>query len=159
MIGAVRGVRPRNTQPNLFRLYMKNPPARRIFCAAKGRLRGGGVFAGETWYTHTQVIFSHMGNIYDGVDRRMGAIDDDRVVWNVKGEKIGYADDKKIFDVENHLAGWVETDGKIYDADGHHAGYVDPTGAVYDWNAKKVGQSQSPHMELGAAALLVMVLR
>ncbi len=100
-----------------------------------------------------------MGNIYDGVDHRMGSIDDDRVLWSAKGEKIGYADDKKVFDMENHLVGWVEADGKIYDADGHHAGYVDPTGTVYDWNGKKIGRSQSPHMELGAAALLVMVLR
>jgi hypothetical protein len=110
-------------------------------------------------YTHTQVKNSTMGNIYDVLNRRMGTVDDNRLIWNTKSEKIGYADDKKIFDMENHLVGWVETDGKIYDTDGHHAGYIDPTGTVYDWNGKKVGHSETPHMELGAAVLLLMMLR
>ena len=100
-----------------------------------------------------------MGKLSDGVGASMGTMDDDRIVWGANKEKIGYADDKKIFDMDGHLAGWVEADGKIYDADGHHAGYVDPQGVVYDWNNMKVGTSVPPHMELGAAALLVLLLR
>lgn len=112
-----------------------------------------------TLYSEYNSFFISMGNIYDGMNHRMGTVDDDRKIWNVKSEKIGYVDDKKIFDIDNHLVGWVEADGKIYDADGHHAGYVDPAGAVYDWNGKKVGSSNAPHMELGAAVLLLMMLR
>jgi len=89
----------------------------------------------------------------------MGMIDDERVIWNVQSKKIGYADGKRIFDMDGHSIGWVDVDGKIYDGDDHHAGYVDPAGVVYDWNARKIGRSEVPHMELGAGALLLLIMR
>ena len=100
-----------------------------------------------------------MGNIYDSTHKKLGKIDDDRHIWNSAGEKIGYSDGKKLFDMDGHLVGWVDPDGKIYDGDARHAGFVESeTGAVKDWNGRMVGKSDTPHLELGAAALLLFFM-
>lgn len=80
------------------------------------------------------------GEVHSTGDKHLGRVHGDGIVLDGSGHKVGHLDGAgKVFDLEHHI-GSVHSDGGIFDTSGHH-----------------IGRAEPPHMEFGAAALLLLI--
>ena len=64
--------------------------------------------------------------------------------------------DGAVFDISGHKAGHVDGTGKVFDLQ-KHVGSVHSDGHVFDISGHGIGRTESPHIEFGGAALLLLI--
>lgn len=99
-----------------------------------------------------------MGDILNEAKQKLGTIDQNGYVWNVRHEKIGRVLDNG--DVQNIKAmkiGSYEGNGYVFES-GRKIGSVKSDGKVYDHEMDLIGFTKGDHM-IGAGAALLLLFR
>jgi hypothetical protein len=98
-----------------------------------------------------------MGNIFNTNNQKLAVIRDDGTIWSTSGSKFGHISADHIYDKEGNKAGYMDANGHVFNVSGSHIGTVQNTGGVHDIEGHHVGKVVGDHMEMGGAALLLLV--
>ncbi len=85
---------------------------------------------------------------------------EDLTVWDGENGKLGWVQmNGDVHNMEHRVGRVDESNGYVYDYKNSHVGTINPkTGFVQDYKLKTVGDVDGPHIMLGGAALLLLVL-
>lgn len=97
-----------------------------------------------------------MASIYKYGNDPIGRIESDGYVFDQSSEPMGKINDGKVYDREGEYVGKVNPDGRVYDFSGEPIGLVADDGRILDNQGEELGKSESPHMQEGGAAFLLL---
>jgi sporulation protein YlmC with PRC-barrel domain len=97
-----------------------------------------------------------MASIYKSGHNVIGRIESNGYVYDQGGEYMGKVVDGDVYDKSGEYVGKVDASGAVYDFSGEFVGKVADDGTVFDADDNEIGESESPHMQSGGAALLLL---
>ena len=98
-----------------------------------------------------------MGDILDVSGHKIAVIGDDGYVRTSKGVVLGHvAPNGDVYNVKGQRVGYFQENGHIYQGT-RHIGTTHSDGWVSDYENQHVGKISGSHLQLGGAALLLLV--
>jgi hypothetical protein len=98
----------------------------------------------------------NMSSIYKYGYDPVGRIESDGYVFDESGEPIGRVRGGDVYDFAGEYVGKVTSDGNVWDSSGEMVGTVTDDGRILDQHGNEVGEAESPHMQEGGAAFLLL---
>ena len=101
-------------------------------------------------------------NVFNPVDRPIGAVDGEGNIYNPVGKLIGKVDGGgTVYNIFDKPVGKVDASGQVFNRVGKLTGSVDEEGNVFNNNGRKIGSVNSPYpgnvMLIGGAAWLLLL--
>lgn len=88
---------------------------------------------------------------------QIGRIESNGYVYDMESEYMGKVIDGKVFDKTGEYVGHVNDAGRVFDDEGEPIGIVGDDGIVRDDAETELGEVESPHMQFGGAAYLLLL--
>jgi hypothetical protein len=97
-----------------------------------------------------------MASIFKMGHDEIGRIESNGYVYDMENEYMGKVVDGKVFDKTREYVGHVNDAGMVFDVEGEPMGTVGDDGIIRDNAATELGEAESPHMQFGGAAYLLL---
>lgn len=99
-----------------------------------------------------------MASIFKYGHDPIGRIEGDGHVFDQASEPMGRVENGQVYDNDGDYVGKVTPDGRVYDFSGSDPiGMVTDDGRILDNEDNELGESESPHMQEGGAAFLLLL--
>jgi hypothetical protein len=95
--------------------------------------------------------------IYKMGHDELGRIESNGYVYDQASEYLGKVEDGKVYDKANEYIGYVNDSGLVYDTGNEWIGTVRDDGVVIDDAGNELAEIESPHMQFGGAAYLLLL--
>lgn len=86
----------------------------------------------------------------------IGRIESNGFVYDDGGEYLGKVVDGRVYDKTGEYIGYVDDEGLVWDTSNKQLGKVRDDGKVLDVADNELADVESPHMEFGGAAYLLL---
>jgi hypothetical protein len=97
-----------------------------------------------------------MSTIYKMGHDELGRIESNGYVYDQAGEFLGKVVDGRAYDKANEYIGHVDNRGYVYDYQEELLGMVGDDGIVRSPDNEELAEIESPHMQFGGAAYLLL---